>query len=246
MRIIDCVQRTPQWLRARAGIPTASQFDRILTPKKLERSKSQDPYLAELVAEHFMGTSLDEGLTAWMQRGTELEDEAINYYAMVKDLPPERLHRVGFIKHDKLEVGGSPDGLIGRPGAWEGGLEIKIPSAKIHAEWLLGLRDSNEHRGQIQGNLFVSGLPWWDLLIYNPVLPSLIVRHEPDREYLAVLEQELPAFMARLAEAIAKVQGLGGRRMPAPVERAVVEERPAAFVEGDVSWEDLRSLVNGQ
>ena len=33
MKVIQCTQGTPDWFEARRGIPTASRFDMILTPK---------------------------------------------------------------------------------------------------------------------------------------------------------------------------------------------------------------------
>src|SRR5262245_2947730 len=46
VKIIECKQYTPEWWEARRGIPTASNFDKILTPKTEKASAQQADYLA--------------------------------------------------------------------------------------------------------------------------------------------------------------------------------------------------------
>lgn len=195
MRVIACEQRTREWLEARAGIVTASGFDRLLTPKTLKPSEQSEKYLNRLLAEFFLGRPLDDeggDGSGWMKRGIVMEAEAWAWYSVEREV---EVSEVGFCVRDDGLVGCSPDALVGE----EGGLEVKNPSAEIHIGFL---RDPSTlvtaHRGQVQGNLLVTGRKWWDLLSYNPEIPPVLVRVEPDPKYLAALADPLQSFVARL------------------------------------------------
>ena len=54
MRIIDCIQGSPQWFKAREGIPTASMFKKIITPKTRKLAAGRWSYIDVLrVTRHF-------------------------------------------------------------------------------------------------------------------------------------------------------------------------------------------------
>ena len=65
---LDVVQGSEAWRRARMGVPTASAFDRILTPGG-KPSKSAEGYKFELLGELMMGRPLDSPKYLWMERG---------------------------------------------------------------------------------------------------------------------------------------------------------------------------------
>ena len=130
MKIIDCEQGTPEWIKARLGIPTASEFHKIVGNATGELSRSRDKkglsetarkYAYRLVAETLLERELDRVPgTPWaMERGKRLEPLAREQYAFTHDV---ELRQVGFVTTDDGRVGCSPDGLI--VGA-RGGLEIK-------------------------------------------------------------------------------------------------------------------------
>ena len=118
-------QGSDAWQQLRLGIPTASAFDRILTPKKLEPSAQQEMYIAELNAEWKSGEPCDDfGGGEWVERGKALEPEARREYAFEAKAKPEE---VAFIYKDEQHmVGCSPDALVGD----EGLLELKCPDAQ--------------------------------------------------------------------------------------------------------------------
>ena len=161
-REINVVQGTTEWRAARLGIPTASQFKRILQPKKMQLSASANDYIYELVAEWVIGQPCDGFHGAFMERGTDMEDEAVRFYELETGLDTRE---VGFVVRDDGMVGCSPDRLIGN----KGGLEIKVPSAQNHIKYLL---DPDllyeEYKLQVQGGLLISGRDWWDIESYNP------------------------------------------------------------------------------
>ena len=53
MIIHDMPQGSPEWLAARMGKPSASNFKRIITAAKAELSKAGDDYLHQLIGECF-------------------------------------------------------------------------------------------------------------------------------------------------------------------------------------------------
>ena len=97
----------------RIGIPTASNFDKIVTMKG-EPSKQKQKYLYKLAGEHITGVPEDTYQNAVMSRGTEMETEARNLYEVIKD---EAVQEIGFCVNG--EVGCSPDGLVGEGGLLE-------------------------------------------------------------------------------------------------------------------------------
>lgn len=189
MKILDVKQGSDEWMLARLGLPTASQFDRLLTPKKREPAAARHKYRAELVTEWLLGQPIEWGSSIWMDRGTGLEDEARRWYEFDRDV---QVHRTGFIARDDGQTGGSPDGLVGD----EGGLEIKCPGALQHVQYLLG--DDLEHVGQVQGYMYLTDRAWWDVLSYNPALPPVVHRVLRDEKYIAALTPVLDEFVKQL------------------------------------------------
>jgi len=192
MKILELEQGTLEWALARLGIPTASRFDTLITPKTMKPSKSALSYRAELVAEWLIGQPLDWGTASWMDRGTDMEERARLWYEFHFDV---EVREVGFILRDDGLVGCSPDGLVGD----DGGLEIKCPMAHQHVKYLLGIEDLVEkHVGQVQGALLLTGRPWWDLVSYNPDLPPVVKRVERNEDYLKALTPILEPFVEQL------------------------------------------------
>ena len=106
---LDVEQGSQRWLEARAGIPTASNFKRIVTPGG-KLSASREGYQAELLAEWALGVDASEVYTEAMERGKVLEPEAFEYFAFHTDLEPAKC---GLVYRDSSRmVACSPDGLV--------------------------------------------------------------------------------------------------------------------------------------
>jgi hypothetical protein len=204
MKIIDCLQGTPEWLAARLGRPTASEFHQVITAVKGDLSKSARKYAHQLVAETLLGRPLEKPPgTPWaMARGTELEPFARAQYA--KDNKVE-VRTVGFVTTDDGKVGASPDGLIvGTPG----GLEIKCLLDAAHVGvWTDGPGD--DFKQQVQGNLAVNELEYWDLYVWHPVLTPIKIRTYRDEPYILKMGMALAEFLVMRDEILAKVKGAG-------------------------------------
>jgi hypothetical protein len=220
VRIIDCEQLSEQWWRVRRGVPTASRFDSILTPKTMKPAAAQQEYIHELIADTVRlspvwTTNLGRPMTPEMQFGVDTEPEARAWYEMERGL---EARRVGFITTDDGRFGCSPDGLTE-----EGGVEIKCPSLKTQVRYLLEGGLPPEYRCQLHGTLIVTGRPWWDFCSYATGLPALLVRVEPDA-FTEALAAELDRFRARYDADLSKILALLGP----VVEPPAVVHAPAA------------------
>ena len=204
MKIFDMVQTSPEWWEIRKGIPTASEFDKILTPAHGKRSASQLPYIASLIEDYLMPLpsyfskyGVVRGAPA-MVNGQATEPEARRWYSMETGLA---VQQVGFCLHDSGLFGCSPDGLVGDAG----GLELKCPERRTQALYLLAGKLPHEYKCQVHGALVVSGRPWWDFLSYHPDFPQqLLVRVERDA-FTDKLEDELDHFIERYLDAAKKL-----------------------------------------
>jgi len=188
MIIVDCEQGTQEWLKARLGVPTGSEFNKIITPAKMQQSSQADGYVNKLIGEWLTGEPDDTYKSDLMDRGTELEGEARDYYSFKFDV---EVKQVGFCLEDAKRYGCSPDGLVGE----DGGIEIKCPSRGVHVGYLINERVPTDYKLQVIGSLLVTGRDWWDFISYYPGIESLVVRtNRADvEEELQLLEKALIA-----------------------------------------------------
>ena len=218
MRGIDCLQGSPQWHAARLGIPTCSRFSDILTPKKLEPSKSQAKYIHRLVAEAVLGEPIDGEVSFAMERGTLLETQAARAYEWELGV---QARLVGFVKHETLEVGGSPDRLVGD----DGGVEIKAPLPHTHVGYLLDGPDA-DYRLQYQGCIWVTERNWWDFYSHHPSMPDARYRFERDDKVMAAFDEHIPAFLEKLQAAKDRARELGCE-FPEPILEPAGDYEPS-------------------
>lgn len=191
MKIHNCQQGTTEWLELRAGIPTASAFDLILT-KSGKPSQSAERYMLTLLAERLMGHPIAEHVSLWMSRGSTLERDAIAFYELQRDLTTEP---VGFITNDAGTVGASPDRLVSADGL----LEVKSPKEYVHLGYLMELGTAYDaYRVQVQGQMWITGRKWVDVLSYHPEMPWALSRIERDEEFIELLSKAVMVFSARL------------------------------------------------
>ena len=189
--IHDCIQGTQAWLELRAGIPTASNFDKIITPGG-EASKSQEPYMFALLAERMMGHPIVEAMSRWMDRGSQMEAEAVSFYELQHDCETVK---VGFITTEDGKIGASLDRLVGDDGL----LEIKCPSEAIHVGYMLQAGSAYKaYRVQVQGQLWVSQRQWSDVESYHPEMPFAITRIERDEPFIKAMAAKVRDFSERL------------------------------------------------
>jgi hypothetical protein len=216
MILLDVVQGSPAWEACRLGLPTASRYDEILTPKTLKASASAPKYRNQLLAEWLCGYAIDfGGKSGFMDRGTEMEPEARAWYEFDRGCD---VTVAGFVLRDDGETGGSPDGLVDE----DGGIEIKCPAIHTHIGYLLDPASLvAEYKGQTQGYMYLTGRAWWDVVSYNPQLPKVVQRIERDEEYISALDRALGVFIQFLNEA---KEQLREHKLPTPDWDAVAKE----------------------
>lgn len=198
MKIIECQQLSPEWISARCGVPTASNFDKIVTSKG-EVSKQRTKYLYQLAGEYITGNPEETYQSMAMLRGIELEGEARNLYQVINDSP---IQKVGFcVTEGDYVYGASPDSLVGE----DGSLEIKCPGLATHVGYLLDGKLPTDYFQQVQGQLLVTGRDWVDFVSYYPAIKPLIVRVNRDEKFIKSLTIELEIFCKELKELINKI-----------------------------------------
>lgn len=192
MIVHDVEQRSPEWYALRAGMPTASEFSKIVTSKG-EASKSISGYAYTLAVEKYAGRPVD----AWegnyhTDRGRELEEHALNLYALMHDT---EVHRVGFVTDADATMGCSPDGLVGDDGV----VEVKCLKAENHAKAIVYYRKNGksppDYVQQTQGQMMICGRKWCDLIFHHPELPPLVIRVTPDADVTRGLTAHIPALL---------------------------------------------------
>lgn len=193
---LDLIQGSTEWLNLRSGIPTSSEFDRILTPKgNLSGKSTREKYRDELLAERIMGHPRVEAMSRWMDRGSQMEAEAVAFYQFQREVETEK---VGFITNDAGTIGCSPDRRV-VPIESKRLLEIKCPSEGVHVAYLLadgGAYDA--YRVQTQGQLWVAEADVNDLVSFHPEMPYALHAVERDDKFIALLKEAVEEFSADL------------------------------------------------
>ena len=189
----DAPQGSPEWVAARFGRPTASNFSRVVTSKGAP-STSLQGYAAELAGELFAGKSLDafDG-NYYTRRGQDTEAEAREFYAFTTDAVLADAH---FVTLDDDTAGCTPDAFVGDDGL----LEIKCLKAERH---IAAVQYHSKHGKaptdyiqQTQGQLWITGRAWVDLMFYHPDLPPLTIRQTHDVAFIAALKAGVAAVIA--------------------------------------------------
>lgn len=157
MTIYDCEQRSPEWHALRCGRLTGSGAQAVIQERK--RGTGELAIRAnlrqKLIVERLTGVPSEDipykGKD--LQHGITCEPEAIAAYEAAHC---EIVTRIGFLAHDALMAGCSPDGYIGE---WEGVIEVKCPASETHYEYILADRIPEEYYGQLVHTLWLTGAP---------------------------------------------------------------------------------------
>lgn len=204
MQLHSVDQGSDDWKKLRLGVPTASQFARVVQPTKLLPSASIKGYAYELAYERLFREEKNGHSSMYMERGKICE-------GMARDAFAERFGAValgGFALTDDGTVGCSPDGFLTTEAA---GLEIKCPSGPQHLEYLLE-GPGADYRMQVQGSLLVTGLDRWYFMSYHQRMPGQntdlpwqmkIIRFDRDEKVIDALR----AALLDLGKAVDKICG---------------------------------------
>lgn len=194
MIIENYEQGSDEWFQARLGIPTASEFGKILTATG-KKSTQASAYMNKLLAEYMIGPLEGIEKTEWMERGNLLEAEARELYEFENNC---EVSQVGIVyKDDKRLISCSPDGLIDSA---KKGLEIKCPSPAVHVEYLMAGKAPAKYIPQIQGSMWVTGWDEWDFMSYHPDMPALTVTVKRDPKWHQAFTLASTAFIEEMLE----------------------------------------------
>jgi len=190
----DVEQGSEEWFRLRAGRPTASNFKLLLAKGQ---GKTRATYMRKIAGEVITGAPAESFSNHHMDRGREMEAEALLLYSITSDFEPQR---VGFATNE--QAGCSPDALIGNDGL----VEIKTALPHILIEHIERDDFPPDHVAQCQGQLWVTGRQWIDIAVYWPGMPLFVKRAERDEEYTANLANEVKKFNQETADLVDRIK----------------------------------------
>ena len=251
MKHYPVLQGSPEWLRLRMGKATASEFERIITPAKWEPTKgdTRRRYAIQLLTELILDTPLAQINTATMQHGHEFEPKARAAYEL---LSGSETQECGFCVNDEHTVGASPDSFVGA----DGSLEIKCPAKPdIHVGYLMD-EDSfvKEYFIQTQGQLYITGRAWTDLVSYFSGLPMVCVRSVPHPEFQPKLAAALKSFCAEFSDLVEKCVANGWLEnrpqmtdwiSAGDVEMVRSRRKEQPVGDFDLTEEDIQNIMKG-
>ncbi|PWW43602.1 YqaJ-like recombinase protein [Melaminivora alkalimesophila] len=196
MQVSDAPQGSAEWHRLRLGKATASRFADVLAGG---RGLTRRAYATQLALEILTGRALEGYTSLAMELGTEREPIArAEYEALTGNFVTE----VGFCLHEHLPCGASPDGLVDE----DGGVEIKCPRERTHAEYLALPAEPAIYTPQIQGCLWITGRQWWDFVSFNPAFPpnarTVVRRVRRDEAFIDRLQQAIVSFSQEVQELV--------------------------------------------
>jgi len=189
MILHDVQQGSDAWFSLRAGIVTASEFSKLITSTGAP-SKTLQAYAYTKACEKYAGKPVDAFAgNVWTENGIADELKARESYSIfhTKDAVTE----IGFVTDDDITCGCSPDGLVGDDGL----LELKRMKGNLlveaHLYYARNKKLLPKFVAQVQGQLMICKRQWCDVMIYNPLLPDLIIRVEPDEGFHKLLKQQI-------------------------------------------------------
>ena len=209
-------QRTPEWDALRAGRFTASMASKLVTPTG-KASIQYKTEIARIIAEQ-KGLQEPEFIkpTYWMERGINLEAEALAWFEVETDLTVEP---IGFVTSDDDLIGASPDGVIKESISKDSSstfidylipLELKCPKPSTHIKYLIDGELPKEYIGQVHFQMALCEAPYAYFASYNPNVPPLILKVMRD-EYTELMEKQIEKYKAEFTAAVAKLESLNAQ-----------------------------------
>ncbi len=198
----DVEQGSSEWFKLRSGLPTASQFDMVVTPERCDLSKQRFKLAVRLIAERLLNWQPRQVDTEDMRLGREREPEAIRHLEFVHDLTTRK---VGLVRTNDKRLGASPDRFV-VPSMIP--IETKAPSDPTQFEYLL-FGHGASYKPQVFGQMLVCDADEAIFMSYNPRTPEYFVRTRRDEEYIRKLSGHLNQFTDELDMLTDKARALG-------------------------------------
>ena len=160
------IQGSEEWLQARVGVVTASNFSKVFTTAG-KLSTSREGLINQLIAEKLTNAPTETFKSSAMERGNELEPQARAMFEVIMG----------------VEVGCSPDGLFD-----DTGIEIKCPLPATHCAYLRANKLPSTYIQQVQGSMLVLGLERYFFMSFHPEMKPLIIEVKRDNKLLELAE----------------------------------------------------------
>jgi hypothetical protein len=201
-KIYRVEQGSMEWYRLRMGIPTTSQFHKIITPGG-KLSEQRKAYMYRLIAERLLRESMSPAISVeWVERGKELEPAAVQNFQFQNEV---ELEPVGFVTDDQGKAGCSPDRLV--KGVNEC-VEIKCPAPWTQIGYLID-GTGNDYRPQVQGQLLVGQFDRAHFYSYHDRMPAVHLVTLPDPTYQKLMRRLLIDFIEELDYFTERARALG-------------------------------------
>lgn len=221
---------TPEWVQDRIGRVTASRFKDVMTEPRSKAAKEAGElsdtalgYLHEIIAQAITGKERVGGRSAAMDRGVDMEADALDYYA---DTRMVDLRKGRFLKLVGTNIGASPDGFIEDDPDGPGLVETKCPESKTHLATWFSRQLPDEYYWQVHGQLWVSGRRWCDFVSYDDRFPlpmrMVVIRVHRNQDVIDELAAKVEAFAQRAFDRIHVCRQFLAEASPA--ERTVVHD----------------------
>lgn len=209
MILHEVEQRSPEWAVLRLGRLCGSRAAEALATIKSGEAAARRNLRTQLVLERLTKRSHENGYqSAAMLNGIEREGDALAAY---EALTGNLVRRIGYVSHDELMAGTSPDGYIGE---WEGLVEAKSPLAATHLEYLRTGKIPGDYYKQILHGLWLTGAEWCDWLSYHPDFPSplnvKLVRVVRNSAEIMSYELLVRGFLTEVDRELATLEQLAG------------------------------------
>lgn len=219
-------QGSAQWYSLRAAIPTASEFDKVLTPSKGDLSEQRHKYACRIIAARLLNwqpDSLDK--IEHIAAGKENEPRAVARLELIHDITTRP---VGFVTSDDGRFGCSPDRVANIRGNSVGiTVEVKCPTIPVQFERLL-FGHGAAYRCQVQGQLWIAQADKAIFQSYCLQTPDYMIETGRDEPFLRKLSDALERFSDELETLTEKAQSLGAyqafERILPPQDASYAEE----------------------
>ncbi len=178
MEIVNVKQGSPEWFDVRSLRMTASHAQAVGN-----HGKGLITYIEKKMAEYYSSADKEFFSNKDMDRGKELEDQALMAYFFEKGIETKK---VGFVIHNKY-VGVSPDAFAEEDGL----VECKCPNDLTYLRLLLTEKIDSKYIWQMQKQMLVCKKNWCDYLVFNPNFKkdTFIKRVFPDEKMFGKLEK---------------------------------------------------------
>jgi len=198
MIIIDTIkQQSDEWFIEKAGKPSSSSFNKIITSRGNSSDQRED-YLDELAGEFIIGKREKGYVSKAMEEGTAREAESRAAFSLLEGV---EVKEVGMIYDNSKSYLCSPDGLLKNSG-----LELKNPLLKTHVRYLREGVFPTIYKHQTQGSLLVTEFDYWWFMSYYPGLPEFKMKIGRDEDFISRLKDLMDSFLYDLAMRIRMIK----------------------------------------